>query len=218
MTVQRRPSGGGGMSWRDGQDQTQCMPLLNLSKKPDAVQSNEAVQPHASAPMRPPMSEQDWRALVERYAGALRYTVHRRVPLDCDVEDVVQQALLQAVVGWPTFRGEAMVSTWVFGIAHNLARNHVSRAKALVQFGLDEAVSIAPCTAPDPCEHLVQQETLRCLQQRLRDLPETQTEALWLVEVDGLSYDEAAAALGVSVAAIKHRVARARASLRAGWA
>ena len=75
-----------------------------------------------------------------------------------------------------------------------------------------------PKTLEEVTEAFLQQETLRCLQQRLRDLPETQTEALWLVGVEGLSYDEAAAALGVSVAAIKHRVARARASLRAGWA
>lgn len=152
--------------------------------------------------------------LVGRYSGALRYTLRQRVALTSDVEDLVQQAVLQAVVGWPAFRGEAAVSTWVFGIAHNLARNHVTRPTRPVQFGLGEAVDLAQCPAPDPAERLAQREALSQLQERLDRLPVIQREALWMIGVDGLSYDEAATALGVSVAAIKHRVARARVTLR----
>lgn len=161
------------------------------------------------------MSEEAWRALVLRYGGALRYTLRRRVSLVSDVDDLVQQALLQAVAGWSAFRGEAEVSTWVFGIAHNLARQHVSRGAGLVQFGQDDAVDEALCTAPGPCELLMQRETLARLQDGLDGLPASQTIALWLVAVDGLSYGEAAAWLDVSVATVKHRVARARTTLRA---
>ena len=168
------------------------------------------------AGVRPPLSEQAWRALIARYAGALRYTLRRRVALASDVEDLVQQALLQAVLGWPTFRGEAEVSTWVFGIAHNLARNHVSRAKGVVLFGMSESVELALCTAPGPGECFAQRQEVGRLEEAINRLPASQTEALWLVGVDGLSYEEAATTLGVSVAAIKHRVARARATLRAG--
>jgi RNA polymerase sigma factor (sigma-70 family) len=166
--------------------------------------------------VRPPLSEQDWRSLVARYGGALRYTLRRRVALTSDVDDLVQQALLQAVVGWPTFRGEAEVSTWVFGIAQNLARNHVSRPAGPVQFGMGDAVDTARCNAPDPFEHFAQRERVQRLQEGLDGLPKNQTQALWLVGVDGLSYEEAATTMGVSVAAVKHRVARARARLREG--
>lgn len=199
-----------------GSGQTARMHMPNVREASDEVPVTEAVKPGGAVGARPPLSEQDWRALVARYAGALRYTLCRRVALSSDVDDLVQQALLQAVVGWPTFRGEAEVSTWVFGIAHNLARNHVTRGSGLVQFGLDDAVDMALCSAPDPCERLVQREMVQRLQVGLSGLPEKQSEALWLVGVDGLSYDEAASTLHVSVAAVKHRVARARAALRTG--
>lgn len=198
------------------------MPLPNLPVESEAIPEDRDavldVPPDALPPVRPPLSEQEWRALVRRYSGALRYTLHRRVALASDVEDLVQQALMQAVVGWPSFRGEAEVSTWVFGIANNLARNHVTRTSPIVQFGLSDVVDMAQCASPDPCERLAQREEVRRLQDGLMKLPSNQTEALWLVGVDGLSYDEAASTLGVSVAAIKHRVARARATLRSGWA
>ncbi|MFN7121489.1 MAG: RNA polymerase sigma factor [Hydrogenophaga sp.] len=162
------------------------------------------------------MSDEAWRALFDRYAGALRYTLRRRVRLASDVDDLMQQTLLQAVVGWPAFRGEAEVSTWVFGIAQNLARNHASRPAGPVQYGQDDAVDIAVSNAPDPCEYLAQRERIQHIQDGLEALPRNQTEALWLVGVDGLSYEEAATTMGVSVAAVKHRVARARATLREG--
>lgn len=219
LTVPARrtePSGLGGMAPHVGSGQTARMHLPNVREASDEVPVTEAVTPGGAVGERPPLSEQDWRALVARYAGALRYTLRRRVALSSDVDDLVQQALLQAVVGWPTFRGEAEVSTWVFGIAHNLARNHVTRGSGLVQFGLDDAVDMALCSAPDPCERLVQREMVQRLQVGLSGLPEKQSEALWLVGVDGLSYDEAASTLHVSVAAVKHRVARARAALRTG--
>jgi RNA polymerase sigma factor (sigma-70 family) len=151
-----------------------------------------------------------------RYGGALRHTVSRRVSLVSDADDLVQQALLQAVVGWSTFRGEAEVSTWVFGIAHNLARQHISRkAAGPVQFGCDDGLDETPCQALGPCEQLMQREALAHLQDALDSLPANQSKALWLVAVDGLSYGEAAALLRVSMATVKHRVARARTALRA---
>lgn len=194
------------------------MHLPDVQDGSDEVLVTQDVQPAAPPGVRPPLSEQDWRALVVRYVGALRYTLRRRVALASDVDDLVQQALLQAVVGWPSFRGEAEVSTWVFGIAHNLARNHVIRASGPVQYGVGDAVDMAACHAPDPCECFAQRQQVQRLQEGLDGLPKNQTEALWLVGVDGLSYDEAATTLGVSVAAVKHRVARARATLRTGWA
>jgi RNA polymerase sigma factor (sigma-70 family) len=182
-------------------------PTIRPPKQEDEA-ADRAVSP------RPTWSEEDWRKLVRRYADVMRYALRRRIPVSSDVDELVQQALLQAVVGWPTFRGEAEVSTWVFGIAQNLARNHVSRPAGPVQFGLGDAVDAAPCNAPDPFEQLAQRERVKRLQEGLEGLPKNQTEALWLVGVDGLSYEEAATTMGVSVAAVKHRVARARATLR----
>lgn len=211
-------SGPGGIPGHACLGQTAAMHAPALQEDSDDVPVTKCVPPAAPPSVRPPLSEQDWRALVARYFGALRYTLRRRVALASDVEDLVQQAFLQAVVGWPTFRGEAEVSTWVFGIAQNLARNHVTRTRGPVQYGLDDAVDGAACHAPDPCEQLVQREAVAQLQVCLDGLPSSQTEALWLVGVDGLSYNEAATTLGVSVAAVKHRVARARATLRTGCA
>ncbi|MBT9462675.1 sigma-70 family RNA polymerase sigma factor [Hydrogenophaga sp.] len=184
---------------------------------PEDTPSDHVAPGGVAATERPRLSDEAWRTLVLRYGGALRYTLQRRVSLVSDADDLVQQALLQAVAGWSAFRGEAEVSTWVFGIAHNLARQHVSRGTAgPVQFGRDDAVDEAPCTVPGPCEQLMQREALARLQSGLDELPASQTAALWLIAVDGLSYGEAAALLGVSVAAVKHRVARARTTLRAG--
>src|SRR5690606_27191699 len=153
--------------------------------------------------------------LTPEYRRSLYYFVLRRVGSPEDAEDLVQQALIEATRHFHRFRGEAEVSTWVYGIALNLSRNHLSRSPARRHvFESDEVLESREAPNSDPCDLAVQQQTMRQLGAALGDLREGALQALMLVAVDGLSYEEAASELAVPVGALRRRAARARADVR----
>lgn len=153
--------------------------------------------------------------LTPEYRRSLYYFVLRRVGNPDEAEDLAQQALVEATQHIHRFRGDAAVSTWVHGIALNLARNHLSRSpQRRMLFESDEVLEETESPNSDPCDKAIQRQALVHLSEALRNLPEGSVQALMLVAVDGLSYEEAAAELGVPVGTIRSRVSRARAEVR----
>ena len=156
-----------------------------------------------------------FRRLVHEYGHALHYFVLRRVGNETDAADIAQQAFVAAAAGLRTFRGEAGVSTWIFGIATNLARNFLNRAPHRRHL-FESADVLDEFEAPetDPCEALSRRQTLTLVASAINDLPSCMAQALLLVCVDGASYEEAARQLGVPVGTVRSRISRARGSIR----
>lgn len=173
--------------------------------------------PADTPPSNPPRdgSPQQLEAVVLRYGRALYQFVLRKVHHESDAEDIAQQAWVEAALNLGAFRGEAELSTWVFGIAHNMARNHLSRApsRRYVFESDDEALEL-PTSVAGPLETLLHRQELRRLQQAMDTLPAETVQVLHLVALDGLSYEEAAAVLNVPESTLRSRVSRARATLR----
>jgi RNA polymerase sigma-70 factor (ECF subfamily) len=151
------------------------------------------------------------RTHVDTYTLALRLTANEE-----DARDVVQEAYLKAWRGLPEFRGDAQFTTWMYRITANSAYTLVKkrrrhRAEPLDAM-LDDPIELHPDLQPEGAAEsaLLLDElsiALEELSPRLRTL-------VVLKDVYGLSHEEIAEELGISVAAAKVRLHRGRRKLR----
>lgn len=140
---------------------------------------------------------------------------HRLVGNDDDARDVVQEAYLRAFRGIGRFRGDAQFSTWLHRITANCAATHLGRRlrHRHDELGEDDAL---PDTSPahDPAA-VAESHALRDrLTAELAELPPRLRAVVVLRDVYDLPHDAIAAELGISVAAAKVRLHRARKRLR----
>ncbi|WP_255437542.1 RNA polymerase sigma factor [Comamonas flocculans] len=156
-----------------------------------------------------------FRDLVRAHWSRLHRFIIKNIGHCDDAEDLTQQAFAEAVRSYERFRGQSELSTWLYGIAMNLVRNHLSRApQRRFDFVGEEALDAMACEAPSPSAALVQSQQLHALQLAMQELPEHMREVLLLVAVDELSYEDAAALLTVPVGTVRSRISRARGELR----
>jgi RNA polymerase sigma-70 factor (ECF subfamily) len=127
--------------------------------------------------------------------------------------DLCQEALLRAYTSLGRFRGDSAFGTWLLRIVHNLCIDAMRRRDRRPQSSLEEE-PVPPTGGDDPEEELLRQERRRLLLAALRRLSPEFRAAVVLRDVQGLSYDEAAAVAGVPVGTFKSRLHRARAELR----
>jgi RNA polymerase sigma-70 factor, ECF subfamily len=145
------------------------------------------------------------------YGTALRLT--RRTQ---DAEDLVQDTYLKAFRAAHQFERGTNLKAWLFTILHNTYRNmrrHDVRNPVEVD---SEAVDRAADGAGDPetPEQLLSRATLDAdLQAALDALPETFRQAVWLRDVEELSYAEIARVLDVPIGTVMSRISRGRRAL-----
>ena len=141
---------------------------------------------------------------------------------EADAEDVAQEAFLKAFRNLANFRGESKFSTWLISITLNEARSRLRSKKTMKLESLDEPPEgqdhVSPALLRDwreiPSEALERHEVRLLLQQAITDLPSIYREIFLLRDVEELSVDESAKALGISVASVKVRLHRARIMLQ----
>ena len=131
-----------------------------------------------------------------------------------DALELAQEVFIKAWQALPTWRPDAQFHTWVYRIASNAALD-VLRRRKVVQFVALEDDYDAPSQQPGPEAQLQGRQRLRNLDAALARLPAEQREIILLREVEGLSYDELAAALAIDEGTVKSRLARARVALAA---
>jgi len=155
----------------------------------------------------------------ERRVYAATYAILRN---EADAEDAAQEAVLKAFKNFRQFREEARFSTWLTQIAVNEARMRRRREHPDVMEPLadqrDEDGSYVPRDFADwreiPSETLERKEVREKLIEALATLGERYREVFVLRDVQQLSIDETAKALGISIASVKTRLLRARLMLR----
>lgn len=131
-----------------------------------------------------------------------------------DALELAQEVFIKAWVALPQWRPDAQFHTWLYRIASNLALDLLRRRK-VVQFVALEDDYDAPSQAAGPQAQLESRQGLQALDAALARLVPEQREIVLLREVEGLSYDEIAAALQIDEGTVKSRLARARAALTA---
>jgi RNA polymerase sigma-70 factor (ECF subfamily) len=142
-------------------------------------------------------------AALRRYARAL-------VRNSDDAEDLVHDALVRAFEKRQSFRRGGNLRTWLLSILHNAHIDRVRQNRSLTRRH-DEAAVEAEQSQPAGQEHAVRLQQVR---NAFFHLPEEQREALHLVAIEDLSYQEAADALGIPTGTLMSRISRARAQLR----
>jgi RNA polymerase sigma-70 factor (ECF subfamily) len=160
-------------------------------------------------------------ALVDAYGSRIYGFASRMCRSREDAYDVMQDTFLAAVRSARDFRGEGKLSTWLFRIAANACRKMRRHGKfePATHLSLDELVAEPPAgDAPgdtDTPEAALQRADLRdALESAIGDLPKPYRAVLVLRDVEGLSTEEVAEALDLSVPAVKTRLHRARLFVR----
>lgn len=125
-------------------------------------------------------------------------------------EEGVQDVMLAAWRGAPSFRGESTVRTWLLAIARRRARR-MGRRHTLPQTRLEEAAMLSAFSPPDLADQEAEQTRVH---EALAQLSPEQRETLELVFYHELSGPEAAAVLGVALGTVKSRLFRAKAALK----
>jgi RNA polymerase sigma factor (sigma-70 family) len=153
-------------------------------------------------------SEPAFEAIVARYRGALLRYCSALLGRE-QAEDAVQQTFVKAYDAMKRDDRPLALKPWLYRIAHNTAHNAL-RDHALRYEELYEAGAIAE----RPELELERREQLRSVLASVQDLPTRQRDALVLRELEGRSYQEIAATLGVGGGAVRQLLNRARTTLR----
>ena len=162
--------------------------------------------------------------LVRRHRDRLWAVALRTTGDPEDAADALQDALVSAYRRAGSFRGDAAVTTWLHRVVVNACLDRMRAQKvrrtqplpddldhttpALVAAGASTAAD-----ADDPGEHAARADRRRTVLAALRELPAEQRAALVLVDMEGWSVAEAAAALDCAEGTVKSRCSRGRARL-----
>ncbi len=139
-----------------------------------------------------------------------------------DAEDVVQEAFLKAYSNLDQFQGQSKFYTWLVRIAVNEALMKLRRIKPGRTVSLDEDVKTDEDSlprevadwSPNPEQQYNQAELRDILDRTIQGLPTSFRTVFVLRDVEGLSTEETAEALDLSIPAVKSRLLRARLQLR----
>jgi RNA polymerase sigma-70 factor (ECF subfamily) len=160
--------------------------------------------------------------LLRRYEGkifrlALHITQNRE-----DAEDVLQEAFLKAYEHLDQFQGQSRFYTWIVRIAVNQALMKLRKRKSDRSVSLDDTIDTGEDTVAreiaawdeNPEQQYSREEINEILGSAIDGLAPIYRAVFVLRDVDGLSTEEAAGALDLSVPAVKSRLLRARMQLR----
>ena len=164
--------------------------------------------------------------LVRERSGEVYALLYRLTEDAEEARDLTQETFLRAFQNVSRFRGDADLKTWIYRIAINQARNRWRwwrRRRRDQTVSLDaehgERQETLSASLPDRAQPNPEQETLarereRALNRALQTLGRPFREAVILRDVEGLSYEEIAATLEISIGTVKSRLSRGRIELR----
>jgi RNA polymerase sigma factor (sigma-70 family) len=165
--------------------------------------------------------EAAFRTLVARFQGKVYHTAFSLLRSAEEAEDVAQEVFVEVYQSISRFRGEASLSTWLYRLATSRALQHRRRMRARKRFafftnllGFANQLLYEPPNNAHPQALLEGAQQLHVLQQRISRLPAQQQVAFTLRYEQDLSYEEIAAVLGTTVAAVESLLYRARHTLR----
>jgi RNA polymerase sigma-70 factor (ECF subfamily) len=161
--------------------------------------------------------------LVEKYHRRLLRLLSRMVRNQEEMEDIAQETFIKAYRALPQFRGDAAFYTWLYRIGVNTAKNYLAnRKKALPtvsdQLGSDEDDSSERFAVADhntPESELLTKQIAYAVNEAVEALPEELRVAVTLREMEGLSYEEIAEAMGCPIGTVRSRIFRAREAIAA---
>ncbi len=168
--------------------------------------------------------EDAFKELLRLYQNRIYNLVYRFVGNAHEAEEVAQEVFVTVFKSIDTFRGDAQLSTWLYRVAVNHAKNRIkylSRRAYNTTSELD-AKSEAKFTpdmrdrahAERPDYHFEGAQVDRLVQEAIAGLDDDQREIIVLRDVEGLSYEEIASICNLTEGTVKSRLHRARMALK----
>jgi RNA polymerase sigma-70 factor (ECF subfamily) len=168
-------------------------------------------------------SEEAYAWLIDRFHQPVYGLVYRMLNDSADAADTTQEVFLKVFRGMRRFNGEASLKTWIYRIAIHEASNHrrwwfrhkgretsmeqdATRTSALREAMVDRSSS--------PFDNAAQQEARDKVESELRLVPEPYRTTVILRDIEGLSYEEIAEILQISLGTVKSRLMRGREALK----
>jgi RNA polymerase sigma-70 factor (ECF subfamily) len=159
--------------------------------------------------------------LVEDTSGQIYHLLLRMLVNEQDAEDALQETYIKAFQALPNFEGRSSLKTWLYRIAANEALMVLRKRKPqpqTVEIDKDDEEIEEPREIVDWCclpeRELLDQETRSKLTAAAQKLSDNLKMVFLLRDVEGLSGEETAAVLGLSIDVVKTRLLRARLKLR----
>jgi len=161
--------------------------------------------------------------LMRRHNQRVYRVVRAVVKEEADIEDVMQQAYINAFTHLHQFEERSQFSTWLIRIALNEAfarrrKLQLSESAARIRSDIedDRGAIMETLSSPeaDPERQAYAQELHRVLEEAVDALPETYRTVFMLRDIEGLSTSETGEGLGIGNEAVKTRLHRARAMIR----
>ena len=155
--------------------------------------------------------------LVLKYQQRVINLISRFVKNYADALDISQETFIKAYKALPNFRGERAFYTWLYRIAVNTAKNHLTvRSRKITKSDYDVAeieqiegnMTLTEQTTPENL--LIKDELQETILNTIENLPEDLKSAIMLREIEGLSYEEIAAVMECPVGTVRSRIFRAR--------
>jgi len=167
---------------------------------------------------------QAFESLVNRYESKVYHLALRMLRNPQDAEDALQETFLQVYRGLPGFEGRSAFSTWLFRLATNTClmkiRHRATEPPKLLPLEdylprqeHGEVPQMVDWT-DRPEEALLSKESREKMMEALEKLPPEYRAVFILRDMEGFSNAETGESLGISVAAVKSRLHRARLALR----
>ncbi|HLR83074.1 MAG TPA: RNA polymerase sigma factor RpoE [Paenalcaligenes sp.] len=156
--------------------------------------------------------------LVLKYQRRIMRLLGRMVRDVDELEDLAQETFVKAYRAIKQFRGDSAFYTWLYRIAINTARNWQSRQyrqpRTVEPFEnedgetFDQVENLTDISTPESI--LFSKQVAQTIQDTLKGLPDELRTALELREVEGMTYEEIAQAMGCPIGTVRSRIFRAR--------
>jgi RNA polymerase sigma-70 factor (ECF subfamily) len=161
-----------------------------------------------------------FEVLMRRHNQRVYRAARAVIKDETEVEDVMQQAYVNAFTHLHQFEERSEFSTWLTRIVLNeaFARRHKLQSSASIRASVDDdrgaVMETMRSPDPDPERQAYAQELRRVLEEAVDELPEHYRTVFMLRDIEGLSTSETSVGLGVGEEAVKTRLHRARAMIR----
>lgn len=157
--------------------------------------------------------QKSYEILVKRYQKRV-HRLAQRLVRDADAaDDVAQEAFIRAYYALSRYEQGRNFYFWLSRIAVNLALNHLSREKRLVALPEDDT-NLDPALSTDPTAEADASQLKARIGEAIEKLPLHQRSVLLLRAQEGLSYQEIARNLDISIGTVMSRLSRARQALK----
>ena len=196
-----------------------CDPEGALSEEARALESppaeREPAQPEPAQPEQPEWNLPTWEEIVRTHSARVYRLAYRLTGNPHDAEDLTQEVFVRVFRSLASYT-PGTFEGWLHRITTNLFLDWARRKQRIRFEGLaDEMAHRLPGSEPTPAEAFDDNHLDDDVQAALKALPPEYRAAVVLCDIEGFSYEEIAATLGVKLGTVRSRIHRGRAQLRA---